>query len=97
MIVVIDYGLGNLRSIIKVCKVFTEDIIVSSKKKDIDNATKIILPGVGHFDTAMQNLNSLGIIDRLNDNILIKKKPVLGICLGMQIMTSYSEEGTLQG
>ena len=97
MIVVIDYGLGNLRSIIKVCKVFTEDIIVSSKKKDIDNATKIILPGVGHFDTAMQNLNSLGIIDRLNDNILIKKKPVLGICLGMQIMTSYSEEGTRQG
>ena len=97
MIVIIDYGLGNLRSIIKVCKSLTDEVIISSNKKDIDNASKIILPGVGHFETAMRNLNSLGLIDTLNHNVLIKNKPILGICLGMQIMTSFSDEGSQNG
>ena len=97
MIVIIDYGLGNLRSILKVCKSLTDEVIISSNKKDIDNASKIILPGVGHFETAMKNLNSLGLIDTLNHNALIKNKPILGICLGMQIMTSFSEEGSQNG
>lgn len=97
MIVVIDYGLGNLRSITKVCNLITDKIIVSSKKQDIDKASKIILPGVGHFQTAIQNLKTCGIIDSLNENVLIKNKPVLGICLGMQIMTSFSEEGSQDG
>jgi len=97
MIVIIDYGLGNLRSILKVCKSLTDQVIISSNKKDIDNASKIILPGVGHFETAMKNLNSLGLIDILNHNALIKNKPILGICLGMQIMTSFSEEGSQIG
>ena len=97
MIVVIDYGLGNLRSIMKSFKPLTDNIVVSSKKKDIDNASKIILPGVGHFKTAIKNLKALKLIDPLNDNVLIKKKPVLGICLGMQIMTNYSEEGLEDG
>ena len=76
MIVIIDYGLGNLRSILKVCKSLTDEVIISSNKKDIDNASKIILPGVGHFETAMKNLNSLGLIDTLNHNALIKNKPI---------------------
>ena len=97
MIVIIDYGLGNLRSILKVCKSLTDEVIISSNKKDIDNASKIILPGVGHFETAMKNLNSLGLIDTLNHNALIKNKPILGICLGMQIMTSFSDEGSQNG
>jgi len=97
MIVIIDYGLGNLRSIMKVCKSITDEVIISSNKKDIDNASKIILPGVGHFETAMKNLNSLDLIDSLNDNVLNKNKPVLGICLGMQIMTCSSEEGFQKG
>ena len=77
MIVIIDYGLGNLRSIIKVCNQLTDKVIVSSRKQDIDNASKIILPGVGHFKTAIQNLKTSGIMDSLNENVLIKNKPVL--------------------
>jgi len=97
MIVIIDYGLGNLRSIIKVCRLFASEVVVSSRKEDIEKASKIILPGVGHFDTAMKNLNSLGLIETLNHSVLVEKKPVLGICLGMQIMTRSSSEGSLNG
>jgi len=93
MIVLVDYGLGNLRSIIKMCNNLTDEIVISSSKEEINNSKKIILPGVGHFKTAIDNLNELDLLDVLNDNVLIKKKPVLGICLGMQIMTSSSEEG----
>jgi len=81
----------------KVCKSLTDKVIISSSKKDIDSASKIILPGVGHFETAMSNLDSLNLKDVLNQNVLIKNKPILGICLGMQIMTLFSEEGSQNG
>lgn len=97
MIVIIDYGLGNLRSILKVCNLYSDKVIISSKITDIQNASKIILPGVGNFKSAMNNLSKLNLIDVLNVNIITKNKPVLGICLGMQIMTSTSEEGSCNG
>ena len=70
---------------------------ISSDIHDILNADKIILCGVGHFKKAMDNLIELNLIDSLNDFALIQKKPVLGICLGMQLMANYSEEGNVNG
>tara|TARA_B100000886_G_C20426918_1_gene494655 strand:+ start:4328 stop:4942 length:615 start_codon:yes stop_codon:yes gene_type:complete len=97
MIVIVNYGLGNLRSIQKSCNLISSKIIVSSNPQDIDNADKIILPGVGFFKKAMENLKSKRLLEVLNYNVLKKKKPVLGICLGMQIMSDFSEEGSVNG
>ncbi len=90
---IVDYGMGNIFSVQK--KLLQENITVtvSSEPKDILEADKIILLGVGHFNQAMDNLNDLNLIEPLNDFVLIKKKPVLGICLGMQLMAMSSEEG----
>ena len=74
-----------------------KNVIVTSDSREIANASKIILPGVGAFDTGMSNLLNLNLIDILNQKALIEKVPFLGICLGMQLMTSGSEEGLLEG
>ncbi len=66
-------------------------------REDIVNARKIILPGVGHFGKAMTNLKKLGLIDALNESVLIKKTHILGICLGMQLMAKNSDEGDAEG
>jgi glutamine amidotransferase len=71
--------------------------IVSSNVSDISQADKIIMPGVGHFGNAMSNLKALNLLDALNEFVLVKKKPILGICLGMQLMASFSEEGNTSG
>jgi imidazole glycerol-phosphate synthase subunit HisH len=71
--------------------------IISSRIEDVTEADKIILPGVGHFAKAMANLKELGLVDALNEAVLIKRKAVLGICLGMELMAMRSEEGDLQG
>ncbi|TLD40943.1 MAG: Imidazole glycerol phosphate synthase amidotransferase subunit [Candidatus Jettenia ecosi] len=73
------------------------DVIVSSGVEDIKKAKKLILPGVGAFDNGMKNLNNSGLLSILNDRVLKEKIPVLGICLGMQLFTRKSEEGTLSG
>ncbi len=96
MIVIVDYGLGNLRSIYKSCKKYTKEVIISSSKDEILKSKKIILPGVGQFKTAMENLESLDLINTLNSHVSMNK-PILGICLGMQIMTNFSEEGEVKG
>ena len=88
-----DFGMGNLHSIKQGLKRIGVSPVVSADSSEIKKADKIILPGVGHFQTAMQHLGELGMIDALNDFVLLKKKPVLGICLGMQLMTHNSEEG----
>jgi glutamine amidotransferase len=97
MIVIIDYGMGNLGSIKNIIKKIGYESIISNDKSIIQQAEKLILPGVGNFKEAMQNLNKTGLIDTLNKKILTEKTPILGICLGMQLMTSHSEEGDVIG
>ena len=96
-VVIVDYGTGNLHSVKKALDRMTQNPVVSSCAKEIEDADKIILPGVGHFGTTMSNLNRLGIIDALNEAALGKRKPTLGICLGMELMSCYSEEGNTRG
>jgi len=96
-VVIIDYGMGNLFSNRKVVERLGYNCVVSSSASVIQNAHRIILPGVGHFEMAMNNLIAKGLVDVLNEAVLIKKIPVLGICLGMQLMASSSEEGDASG
>jgi imidazole glycerol-phosphate synthase subunit HisH len=97
MIIIIDYGMGNLGSILNMLKKIGAPAKVSSHLPEIDEADKLILPGVGAFDTAMEHLAELGLIDLLNDKVLNRKTPTLGVCLGMQLLTKGSEEGVLPG
>jgi glutamine amidotransferase len=96
-IVVVDYGMGNIHSIVKKIKHFGGDIIVSSDPNKILESNKIILAGVGNFKQAMNNLRQLKLIDTLDEVVLQQKKPILGICLGMQLMGNNSEEGHTDG
>ena len=98
MIVIINYGLGNLGSILTMLKrAGAVNTIISSDLNDIQKASKLILPGVGAFDKAMENLKQGNYVDILNEKVLKKKTPCLGICLGMQILFEKSEEGKLPG
>ncbi len=96
-IVIVDYGMGNLNSVYKTLVRLKTNPIISNNQKIIEQADKLILPGVGHFKNAMAQLNNLQLLETLNENILVKKKPILGICLGMQLMGSKSEEGNVNG
>lgn len=97
MIAIINYGLGNLGSIVNMLKVIGEKTIITDDVSEIDKADKIILPGVGAFDTGMQQLNEKGLIDVIRYQALNRKKPMLGICLGMQLLGRKSEEGSCNG
>ena len=97
MISIVDYGLGNIGSIVKIINHVGYDAKRVSTPESIKKSTLLILPGVGSFDNAMESLNSLNLIGALNEMALVKKIPVLGICLGMQIMCKSSEEGTSAG
>lgn len=97
MIVIIDYGVGNTGSISNMFKKLGFICKVSNDKETIKDASHIILPGVGSFDNAMKKLLSTGLVPDLTNLVLIEKRPILGICLGMQILFSRSEEGSLPG
>ncbi len=98
MIVIVDYGIGNLASVLNMFKkIGVKDVVISSEKEIIEKASKIVLPGVGAFDTGMNNLEHSGLISILNKKALEEKVPVLGICLGMQLLSKRSEEGVKQG
>jgi imidazole glycerol-phosphate synthase subunit HisH len=96
-VLIVNYGMGNLHAVKNSLHRMNVTPIVSADAGEIHKADKIILPGVGHFSKAMENLTALGVIDALNEAALIKQKPVLGICLGMQLMAKHSEEGAGQG
>ena len=96
-VVIVDYGMGNLNSVKKSLDRLRVSSTVSSDPKIIGNARKIILPGVGHFGKAMSNLKQLSLLDTLNEAVLIQQKPILGICLGMELMARESEEGNVGG
>lgn len=94
---VVDYGMGNLFSIKKLVDRLGFACTITSDKAEILNAQKVILPGVGHFGKAMHHLAEANLIDVLNEKALVQKSPILGICLGMQLMASFSEEGNVEG
>lgn len=91
MIALIDYGMGNIRSVSKALESSGGQVVITQKAEDIMKAKAIVLPGVGAFRDCMDNLSKLGIISTIREEI-IKGKPYLGICLGMQILFSESEE-----
>ena len=96
-IVIVDYGMGNIRSISKVLQGSGVATTVSSDPASIVSARKLILPGVGHFGQAMRNLRQRGLIEALHEAVTQREIPILGICLGMQLMARYSAEGNEEG
>lgn len=97
MLVIIDYEVGNLTSIKNMLKKVGSDSLISGKQEDIKKATKLILPGVGHFDYGMKKLKSSAYFEVLKHRVLVDKVPILGICLGAQLLTESSEEGNEPG
>jgi glutamine amidotransferase len=98
MITIVDYGMGNLNSLVNMFNRIGSFAKIESDPEKIATAEKLVLPGVGSFDTAMKFINSIpNLRDILNRKALIEKVPVLGICLGMQIITYSSDEGHLEG
>lgn len=97
MIAIINYGLGNLTSILNMHKRLGIAAIITDDPAEIRKAAKIILPGVGHFKKGMENLQQSGLKNVLDELVLQEGKPVLGICLGAQLMTRHSEEGDVEG
>jgi len=93
MIAIINHGLGNFRSVISAVEYLGEKVLVTNKAIDIKKCTKLIIPGVGNFKYAMDNLNKLNIIETLNEEVIVKNKNILGICLGCQLLLNSSEEG----
>lgn len=97
MITLIDYGVGNINAFVNVYKRVDVPVKIAKTKEDLIGAEKLILPGVGHFDHAMTQLNNSGMRDTLDKMVLLDKIPVIGICVGMQMMANNSDEGTLEG
>ena len=97
MITIIDYGLGNIRAFFTVYEHLKVKVKIASVPDDLKDATKLILPGVGAFDYAMTRLNESGMRELIDEKVLVQKLPVLGICVGMQMLAHSSEEGVLPG
>lgn len=97
MIVIVNYNMGNIGSLLNMVKKIGAQAVISSDPDVIIQAEKLILPGVGSFDNGMRNIEALGLRDVLNVKVLEKRAPVLGICLGMQLLGKRSEEGELAG
>lgn len=97
MIIVVDYGVGNIASVLNMLKRVGADARASSRVEDIEQADKLVLPGVGAFDAGMQTLRKSGLIDVLTEQVLTKRKPVVGVCLGSQMLGMRSDEGVEPG
>jgi glutamine amidotransferase len=97
MLTIVDYGVGNLASIQNMLKKLGVPSVISSEQAVIEKATRIILPGVGAFDTCSEKLQQSGLTEILNQKALQERVPLLGVCVGMQLLLNGSEEGQLPG
>lgn len=97
MIVIVDYGMGNLGSVANMLRRLGVEACIAGDPAGVARADKLILPGVGAFDQGMHNLRGRGLIEVLRERVLEQEVPLLGICLGMQLLTRSSEEGSLPG
>ena len=94
---IVDYGVGNIQAFLNLLKRAGIEAKRATSIKELSDADKIILPGVGHFDHAMESLNKSGLLPSLSSLVLEKHVPILGICVGMQMLASESDEGALPG
>lgn len=97
MIAIVDYGSGNIKAIARVYRQLNVDVMIARTPEDLEAASKIVLPGVGAFDQVMQNLVASGMADRLRQRVMDDGTPLLGICVGMQLLARRSDEGRLSG
>ena len=97
MITIIDYGVGNINAFVNVYKRVNVATKIARTVADLEDAQKLILPGVGHFDHAMSELIKSGMREKLDELVIVQKLPVIGICVGMQMMGNSSDEGRLEG
>lgn len=97
MIAIIDYGVGNINAFVNIFRKLGVDVKIARKSEDLDQATKLILPGVGHFDYAMERFSSSGMRETAAELVLNQGIPVVGICVGMQMLAESSDEGKLRG
>lgn len=97
MITLVDYGVGNINAFVNVYKRLDVPVKIAKTRTDLIGAEKLILPGVGHFDHAMTQLNQSGMRETLDDLVIDKDIPVVGICVGMQMMAKSSDEGDMEG
>jgi glutamine amidotransferase len=97
MITLVNYGLGNIQAFHHIYTQLNLPVVIASTPEELRKASKIILPGVGSFDWAMERLNGSGMRSLLDDLVLVERVPVLGVCVGMQMMANGSEEGVLPG
>ncbi len=97
MIVVVDYGAGNIRSVMNMLKALGAKARIAKDGTELGDATRLILPGVGHFDHGMSQLEARGFLEPLHTRVLNDRLPILGICLGAQLIARRSEEGERPG
>lgn len=97
MITLIDYGSGNIHAICNIYKRLNIPYIITSRKEDLESAEKLILPGVGDFDETMLLFHKLDIKNVLDDVVMNKKIPIMGVCVGMQVLGKSSDEGQQKG
>ncbi len=97
MIAILSYGLGNIKAFANILKNLNLEYKIVEKAEDLADADKIILPGVGAFDYAMQQFNKSGLRQSVEQKVLVEKTPILGICVGMQMLANSSDEGQEKG
>lgn len=97
MISIVDYGVGNIQAIANIYKRLNIPVRIARTAEELAGAERVILPGVGSFDWAMARLKNSGMRAALDDVVLAKGRPVLGICVGMQMIAKRSDEGSLEG
>jgi imidazole glycerol-phosphate synthase subunit HisH len=96
-VAIVDYGMGNLHSVKRKLDRIGVNALLTSEPSDVLSAGKLLLPGVGHFGKAMEHLTTLGLVPALEEAVMIRKTPIMGICLGMQLFATHGQEGDVQG